>query len=182
MSEKEDATKVGAVVVGVDGSPGAGEALRWALAEARLRKVPLRVVHAWTYGYAGATAGGYGNLGFIGSFDSPGADAGNLGRAAEETLETAIGEAVGETRDVEIERQVVEGGAAAVLLDAAAAGDLLVVGSRGHGGFTGLLLGSVSQQCVHHAQCPVVVVHSSKGDARDDESDHDAGGDSQPVA
>ena len=71
MSEKRETTKVGAVVVGVDGSPGAGEALRWALAEARLRKVPLRVVHAWTYGYAGATAGGYGNLGFIGSFDSP---------------------------------------------------------------------------------------------------------------
>jgi nucleotide-binding universal stress UspA family protein len=182
MSEKRETTKVGAVVVGVDGSPGAGEALRWALAEARLRKVPLRVVHAWTYGYAGATAGGYGNLGFIGSFDSPGADAGNLGRAAEETLETAIGEAVGETTDVEIERQVVEGGAAAVLLDAAAAGDLLVVGSRGHGGFAGLLLGSVSQQCVHHAQCPVVVVRSSKGDAAGHESAHIAGGDSQPVA
>jgi nucleotide-binding universal stress UspA family protein len=58
MSEKRETTKVGAVVVGVDGSPGAGEALRWALAEARLRKVPLRVVHAWSYGYAGAPAGG----------------------------------------------------------------------------------------------------------------------------
>jgi nucleotide-binding universal stress UspA family protein len=176
MSEKRETTKVGAVVVGVDGSPGAGEALRWALAEARLRKVPLRVVHGWTYGYAGATAGGYGNLGYIGSFDSTGVDASDLGRIADETIERAISEVVGETTDVEIERQVVEGGAAAVLIGAAAAGDLLVVGSRGHGGFTGLLLGSVSQQCVHHAPCPVVVVRSSKEDPAGHETAHDAGG------
>jgi nucleotide-binding universal stress UspA family protein len=182
MSEKEDAIKAGAVVVGVDGSPGAGEALRWALAEARLRKVPLRAVHAWAYTYAGGTAGGYSNLGFIGSLDLPGADARDLARVAEETLETALGEAVGETTDVEIERQVVEGQAAAVLIGAAAPGDLLVVGSRGHGGFADLLLGSVSQQCVHHAQCPVVVVRSSKEDAAGHESAHVAGGDSQPVA
>ena len=181
MSEKSETTKVGAVVVGVDGSPGAGEALRWALAEARLRKVPLRVVHGWTYGYAGATAGGYGNLGYIGSFDSTGVDASDLGRIADETIERAISEVVGETTDVEIERQVVEGGAAAVLIGAAAAGDLLVVGSRGHGGFPGLLLGSVSQQCVHHAPCPVVVVRSSKEDVAGRESDHGASGDSQPV-
>jgi nucleotide-binding universal stress UspA family protein len=182
MSEEGDTTKAGAVVVGVDGSPGAGEALRWALAEARLRKIPLRAVHAWAYSYVGATSGGYDNLGFIGSFDSTGAGAGDLGREAEETLETAISEAVGETTDVEIERQVVEGQAAAVLIGAAAPGDLLVVGSRGHGGFAGLLLGSVSQQCVHHAQCPVVVVRSSKGDAAGHESAHIARGDSQPVA
>jgi nucleotide-binding universal stress UspA family protein len=182
MSENEVPTQAGAVVVGVDGSPGAGEALRWALAEARLRKVPLRIVHAWTYGYAGATAGGYGNLGYIGSFASTGGSASDLGRVAEEGLETAISEVVGETTDVQIERRVVEGGAAAVLLDAAATGDLLVVGSRGHGGFAGLLLGSVSQQCVHHAQCPVVVVRSSKGDARGHESDHDTGDESQPVS
>jgi nucleotide-binding universal stress UspA family protein len=162
MSDKREPARVGAVVVGVDGSPGAGEALRWALAEARLRKVPLRAVHAWAYSNAGATSGGFGDLGFIGPFDSTSADAGDLGRAAEETLETAISAAVGEATDVEIERQVVEGQAAAVLTSAAAPGDLLVVGSRGHGGFAGLLLGSVSQQCVHHAQCTVVVVRSSK--------------------
>ena len=55
---------------------------------------------------------------------------------------------------------VAEGAAAPVLLEAAADADLLVVGSRGHGGFTGLLLGSVSQQCVSHAGCPVVVVRN----------------------
>jgi nucleotide-binding universal stress UspA family protein len=182
MSEKGHAAETGAVVVGVDGSSGGGEALRWALAEARLRKVPLRVVHAWTYGFSGATAGGYGNLGYIGSFNATSADASDLGRIAEETLERAISEVVEEGADVEIERQVVEGGAAEVLIGAAAAGDLLVVGSRGHGGFAGLLLGSVSQQCVHHAQCPVVVVHSSTQDGRGRESAHDDVGDSRPVA
>jgi nucleotide-binding universal stress UspA family protein len=170
MSEKRETAKFGVVVVGVDGSPGAGEALSWALAEARLRQVPLRAVHAWASTYAGATSASYGNLGFIGSLDSPSADAGDLARAAAETLETAIGEAVGETTDVEIEQQVVEGQAAEVLISAAAPGDLLVVGSRGHGGVAGLLLGSVSQQCVHHAQCPVVVVRSSKEDTAADES------------
>jgi nucleotide-binding universal stress UspA family protein len=180
MSEKRETTKVGAVVVGVDGSPGAGEALRWALAEARLRKVPLRVVHAWTYGYSGAPMGGYGSLAYMGSFAWSGPEVGQLGQGAEEILDRAISEVVGEKADVEIERQVIEGGAAAVLVGAAAEGDLLVVGSRGHGGFSGLLLGSVSQQCVHHARCPVVVVRSSEARQRDHENDHDAG--SQPVA
>jgi nucleotide-binding universal stress UspA family protein len=161
MSDKREAVRSGAVVVGVDGSPGAGEALRWALAEARLRKVPLRAVNAWAHSYVGVTSGGYGDLSFIGPFDSTGANTDDLGRAAKAVLETAISEAVGETTDVEIERQVVEGQAAAVLIDAAGPGDLLVVGSRGHGGFAGLLLGSVSQQCVHHARCPVVVVRPS---------------------
>lgn len=54
---------------------------------------------------------------------------------------------------------VAEGNAARALLDASEGADLLVVGSRGHGGFTGVLVGSVSQQCVNHAKCPVVVVH-----------------------
>jgi nucleotide-binding universal stress UspA family protein len=54
---------------------------------------------------------------------------------------------------------VAEGNAARALLDASEDADLLVVGSRGHGGFTGVLVGSVSQQCVNHAKCPVVVVH-----------------------
>jgi len=63
---------------------------------------------------------------------------------------------------VEIECRAVEGNAPEVLIAAAAEGDLLVVGSRGHGGFTGLLLGSVSQQCARRADCPVVIVHAPK--------------------
>ena len=85
-------------------------------------------------------------------------------QAAEELLEeeTAGLEAEAEAEGIEIERRVVEGGAARVLVDAAADGDLLVVGSRGHGGFAGLLLGSVSQQCAHHAHCPVVIVQAPR--------------------
>ena len=60
-----------------------------------------------------------------------------------------------------IERRVVEGAPATVLVDESRQADLLVVGSRGHGGFAGLLLGSVSQQCAHHAACPVVIVHAT---------------------
>jgi len=60
---------------------------------------------------------------------------------------------------MEVERRVVQGRAAAALVDESRDADLLVVGSRGHGGFAGLLLGSVSQQCAHHAACPVVIVH-----------------------
>jgi nucleotide-binding universal stress UspA family protein len=58
---------------------------------------------------------------------------------------------------------VIEGSAVQVLLDAARDADLLVVGSRGHGGFAGLLLGSVSAQLVHHAPCPVLVVREKEG-------------------
>jgi nucleotide-binding universal stress UspA family protein len=66
-----------------------------------------------------------------------------------------------ETPEIEIERVTAEGPAARVLIDAVGEDDLLVVGSRGHGGFSSLLLGSVSQQCAHHAPCPVVIVRGS---------------------
>jgi nucleotide-binding universal stress UspA family protein len=168
MSESGNSKR--AVVVGVDGSAGAREALRWALAEARLRKAPLRIVHAWMFGYLGGAPGGYGYMGSFGQNASLGVDVSDLHRAAEDMLEKAIDEIAGEVEDVEIERQVVEGAAAEVLLGAVRAGDLLVVGSRGHGGFGDLLLGSVSQQCVHHAPCPVVVVRSPKASAADREA------------
>ena len=78
---------------------------------------------------------------------------------AEQRLERATSE-LGE--DHEIERVVVEGSAAQALIDAVGEADVLVVGSRGHGGFTNLLLGSVSQQCAQHAPCPVVIVRGNE--------------------
>jgi len=162
MNENENGNtkRVPAVVVGVDGSAGAKDALLWALAEARLRRWPLRAVHAWMFGYIGGSVEGYPYWGgSLGSYTSLGVDLGDLHRAAEDLLERALADAKGEADGVEIERQVVQGSAAEVLVRQAAPGDLLVVGSRGHGGFAGLMLGSVSQQCIHHAPCPVVVVH-----------------------
>lgn len=174
MSEHENqnrkSTNVPTVVVGVDGSAGAREALRWALAEARLRKSPLRAVHAWMFGYIGGSVEGYPYWGgSLGSYASLGVDLEDLRRAAEDLLERALADVGDETDGVEIERQVVQGPAAEVLVNAATSGDLLVVGSRGHGGLTDLLLGSVSQRCVHHAPCPVVVVHPPKPTASDTE-------------
>lgn len=134
-------------MVGVDGSPGALTALRFALTEARLRGAEVQAVCAWhypdTYGAALVLSDDY-----------------DLEAAARRTLSEAVAAVTGTAgrADVAVTPVVARGAAAAVLLDASAGADLLIVGSRGHGGFTGLLLGSVGQQCVHHASCPVVVV------------------------
>jgi len=164
-----------AVVVGVDGSAGAREALLWALGEARLRQWPVRAVHAWMFGYIGGSVEGYPYWGgSLGSYTSLGVDLGDLHHAAEDLLERALADVKGEADGVEVDRQVVQGSAAEVLVGQAAPGDLLVVGSRGHGGFAALMLGSVSQQCVHHAPCPVVVIHPAKPNATRDESEKGA--------
>lgn len=132
------------IVVGVDGSSESGEALRWAERQARLTGAELHAVVAWrlptTYGYAAVYA--------------------DVDWAAEarDTLDRTIAETLGDDGP-HVHRHVVEGHPAPALVDAAADADLLVVGSRGHGGFTGLVLGSVSQHAVSHARCPVVVVH-----------------------
>ncbi|MEW6470874.1 MAG: universal stress protein [Actinomycetota bacterium] len=141
---------MGHIVVGVDGSPEAAAALRWALGEARLRHATLEAVHAWLFPVVG---------------DVPGAAVDSLARALERAadglLNQVVDDVAGTDPGVKLERRVVEGAAAAVLIDAAAGADLLVVGSRGRGGFAGLLLGSVAQQCLHHAPCPVVLVRDS---------------------
>jgi nucleotide-binding universal stress UspA family protein len=163
--ENIDAAQRGIVVVGVDGSAGAREAVRWALAEARLRQTRLRVVHAWTFDYQPAGGAGYGYYGYpyVGD-ELKGTPYGldGLRQAAEALVERTIFDEVADANAVEIERHVVEGSPVDVLINAVEEGDLLVVGSRGRGGFAGLLLGSVSQQCVHHAPCPVVVVRPVK--------------------
>jgi nucleotide-binding universal stress UspA family protein len=143
------------IVVGVDHSEGAKAALRFALEEATLRQATLRVVHAWQYAYIGAT-------GFEGSYPALGGDIKELRDAAERDLDATLQEAIPETGAIEIERRVVEDRPAAALVDESRGADMIVVGSRGHGGFGGLLLGSVSQQVAHHAACPVVIVHTKR--------------------
>jgi nucleotide-binding universal stress UspA family protein len=159
-SSRPDALNPGSknlVVVGVDHSPGARVALAFAADEARLRGAKLRAVHAWQYSYIGSTD-------LEGAIPTTAADLHKLQAAAEESLEGSIAEALPRS-DLEIEQRVVEGAPAAVLVEASRDADLLVVGSRGHGGFAQLLLGSVSQQCAHHAECPVVIVRSPREQA-----------------
>lgn len=135
------------IVVGVDGSSGAEEALHFALGEARLRGATLRVVTAWhipPIAYSG---------GFTAPFDGH-----EFEQNAEATGQKALAGLEDEAAGVAVVRVAKEGQAAHVLIEEAKDADLLVVGSRGHGGFAGLLLGSVSQQCAHHASCPVVIV------------------------
>jgi nucleotide-binding universal stress UspA family protein len=146
------------IVVGVDGSEGAAKALRWALGEARLRSASLRIVHAWSVplvlSIPSADA-----FGIPEPAESMQQVRAALHKEADNVLEAALHRI--EADDIEVEAEVVEGKAARVLIEAATDADLLVVGSRGLGGFTGLLLGSVSQQCAHHARCPVVIVPPS---------------------
>jgi nucleotide-binding universal stress UspA family protein len=143
------------IVVGIDHSSEAKAALRFAFEEARLRGAKLRAVHAIDSFRAYPSLAG-------GSYSSLAVDVGADHRAAEELIESMIKEVEGERDDVEIETRVVEGVPAAVLVEESRGANLLVVGSRGRGGFAGLLLGSVSQQCAHHAECPVVIVRASE--------------------
>jgi nucleotide-binding universal stress UspA family protein len=153
----------GVVTVGVDGSAAADGALRWAAAEARLRKTRLRVVHAWTFSYPAIEAYGY-MAGYPGGAvdELPSRDISSRRKAAEDLVDRAIAGLGTDADGVEIDREVLEGPAAEMLVGAVTDDDLLVVGSRGRGGFAGLLLGSVSQQCAQHAPCPVVIIRGNE--------------------
>jgi nucleotide-binding universal stress UspA family protein len=153
---------VGMIVVGVDGSAGSDAALRWALAEARLRSAPLRAVHVFQSPRLPVVGAG---LGTAGGLPDPGVlteDSDELRQAAETEAQNLIEEALrragGSLEGLEIERSVVEGAPAQALIASAQSAELLVLGSRGRGGFLGLLLGSVSQQCAQHPPCPVVIL------------------------
>jgi nucleotide-binding universal stress UspA family protein len=138
----------GGILVGHDGSDCAQQALRWAAGQARLTGQQVDAVITWH------VPDGSGLDPALVDIDWAGDSAELLDQTVQKALDGAASPPVG--------RHVVQGHPAPVLLDAAADADLLVVGSRGHGGFAGLLLGSVSQHVVAHAACPVVVVH---GDA-----------------
>ncbi|MGO9221204.1 MAG: universal stress protein [Streptosporangiaceae bacterium] len=141
------------IVAGVDGSPSSLAALRWAVQQAGLTGANVDAVIAWHYPVLAVPVG-----------PAPAAmlDTADFEKAADEVLTDAISAAVESSSDVRVRAQVKEGNAAQVLLDAAQGADLLVVGSRGHGGFAEALLGSVSQHCVHHAPCAVVIVRGDR--------------------
>lgn len=142
------------VLVGVDGSAESCQALRWAVRYASLAGAAVRAVIAWQppirYGYYGYPSG-----------FSFGLSAQQLSDAAAATLAATVGEVSGDKPAVVIDQQVVEGHPAEVLLEEARSAELLVIGPRGHGAFTGLLLGSVTIHCVHHAPCAVVVARET---------------------
>ncbi len=130
------------IVVGVDGSEGSRLALEWALDEARARNEPVKVILAWSY------------------LDQPGGDFDpSFGEEdAHRVLDEMVDRVAGDNRDVEIERIAVCELPARALLEACDDAAMVVVGSRGLGGFKSLLLGSVSHQMAQHAPCPIVIV------------------------
>ncbi len=148
MSEQQESGR--RVVVGVDGSPSSRAALAWAVRQAGETGASVEAVIAWHYPamVAGVPFAPIGPL----------EGGGRYRDFAATVLSDAVSETVDPDGPVKVSSAVREGNAARVLLDAAEGADLLVVGSRGHGGFAEALLGSVSQACVHHAQCPVVIV------------------------
>ena len=132
------------IVVGVDGSDGGRRALRWTIHEAAARSGTVQAVIAWRWD----------------SFDLPPHAATHPDQErerAEETLAREV-ESMGERAGVSIASEVVEGRAADVLTAAARDADLLVLGSHGHSRVRHTVLGSVSEECVRKAACPIVVL------------------------
>lgn len=143
------------VVAGVDGSDASTLAVLWAAREAKLRDAGLELVCAWEVPVTGV---GFG-YGFAPVSDEM---LKALAQGAEERLSLAAERAREEVTELDITTRVAEGPAAQALIEASRDADLLVVGSRGMGGFRGLMLGSVSAQCAHHASCPVVIVRDER--------------------
>ena len=132
------------IVVGIDGSPASVDALEWGASQAALTGSPLEIIMTWewpqSYGWA---------VPFPAEF--------NPETSAKETLEEAAHDVRAKYADLQITTRTVEGHPAPALIEASKGASLLVVGSRGHGEFVGMLIGSVSEYCATHAHCPVVV-------------------------
>jgi len=134
------------IVVGYDGSASSRAALRYAVSQARLRNAPVRVLAVFDYNWRGARFGG----------------AEELELTVRQRIQKMVDEAVTEMRmaapGVNISGTAQLGSPGPALLAASRTAAVVVVGSRGHGGFGGLMLGSVGQHVATHAQCPVIVV------------------------
>ena len=132
-----------AVVVGIDGSANSDAALRWAAEYARLIKGELHAVIAWDH-----------LLGF--GFAPISRE--QLEREARHVLRNALERVLGDASPSGVVREVIQGNPISVLVEASKDAALLVVGARGYGGFAGLLLGSVGENCARQAHCPVLIV------------------------
>lgn len=142
----------GPALVAVDGSSAGRAAMEFAFAEASMRGVELVALHAWsTWTDRGDESHGQG-LHPVGDPDRT--------RDEERALTEAVSVSAGRYPQVVVHRRLVHGRTRPTLIEASAGAQLLVVGARGLGGFAGLLLGSVSQAVLHHAQCPVTVVRA----------------------
>ena len=139
------------IVVGIDGSGGGAKALAFAFEEAQRRDADLVGIYVWHYPTLAATPAPFGGV--------PLPPIEEMESAAQEGLNHIL-EGIEIPEGVRFEGVVREGSPARVLIESSEDADLIVIGTRGHGGFTGLLLGSVSQQVVSHAKCPVLVVPS----------------------
>lgn len=135
----------GPVVVGVDGSAQGRRALAWAVAEATTRGVPLDVVHTWSATFATPVLGLPAVIPLV-----------HAEEAAERVLTDALGSV--DLGGIVVHRHLVEGTPAGVLVERSRTAGVVVVGSRGRGGLTSVLLGSTSRHLLHHAEGPVVVV------------------------
>ena len=141
------------VVVGFDGSETAAAAVAWAAAEASARRARLRLLHAFLPPVGGVGLG-YGTLLPAGAIDT-------LRDSAQEHLAAEAAKVAAEHPGLDVASTVLVGNPASALLEEAETADLVVVGSRGLGGFRGLLVGSTGTQVAAHAECPVVVVRGS---------------------
>ena len=139
----------GGVIVGDDGSEGAARAVRFALEEARRRGTTLHIIRAWSI------------MSTSRPIDVPPGFAASLAEyeaAAMKEETTRIAALLGSDLDVPLEVHCVHSPAAQALIDASEKADVIVVGSRGLGGFRSLVLGSVAEQCIRHCSSPVIVV------------------------
>jgi nucleotide-binding universal stress UspA family protein len=144
----------GRIVVGVDGSPTSIDALAWAAGEAEAKGFGLHAVTCWS---VPSTL-------LMGPYQPPISEE-ELRLVARDMLMSAIDKVLGAEPQVDLTTEVVQGDPALRLLELDADAEMIVVGSRGRGGFAGLLLGSVSQHLAEHARCPVVIIHRHEDDA-----------------
>ncbi|MDQ0770995.1 nucleotide-binding universal stress UspA family protein [Pseudarthrobacter defluvii] len=137
------------IVVGVDGSDQSRAAMDWAIEESKLRKGEVQAVTARSFPYVSDA------MGTAWDYEIFQKDAQAILEAELERVKD---------QGVTVTGRIVEGNPASALIDASKDADLVALGSRGHGGFTGMLLGSVSHQTIHHAHCPVLVIREPATD------------------